>query len=409
MSVICEECGKIYHIDPQKLSEKIGDGKKAKFRCRVCDQMIIISMADASADPEEGAPAPIQEHRFAPVTPPPPSNESAFPTSDTANSTESPEQDLTPPSSAPTTAKMSAQSKSGGSIGLRGKMFFLFLVIPLSLMAASGIFTQKQMDRLAADLTEQSAEVVRKLAIETFAERARTVAAQCRIFLASHPDLNREDFNYDIEFKHIAVQKLGDKGFTILLQRPSQEQNWIIWAHPDARVVGIADLSMQKRLMGDNFDEFYKVINQSKGGKREAMGYFTELNSDGRRDNLFMAITPIEFTPYMIASVAYLEDFVGKVQTLEADAARRTRTTLNINLMIIIGSLIIIGLSITIYGYRLTQNIKRLTDAADRISVGELDTVIEIRSTDEIGKLAESISRMQDSLRLSIERLRRRR
>ncbi len=420
MSVICEECGKIYHIDPQKLGAKIADGEKAKFRCRVCDHMIIISMMDASADPEEGAPAPIQEHRVVPVTPSLSSSDASVSReTDTAHSTESTElqpADLVPASpepqaapSAPKSAKKSVSPKNGGGMGLRGKMFFLFLVIPLSLMAASGIFTQRQMDRLAADLTEQSTEVVRKLAVETFAEKARAVAVQCKIFLASRPDLNREDFNYDIEFKQIAVQKLGDKGFTILLQQPSQDQDWIIWAHPDPRIVGIADLSTQKRLLGDNFDEFYKVINQTQGGKREAMGYYKEITSDGTRDNLFMAITPIEFTPYMIASIAYLKDFVGKVQILEADAAKRTRTTLNINLMIIIGSLIIIGLSITIYGYRLTQNIKRLTDAADRISVGELDTVIEIRSTDEIGKLAESISRMQDSLRLSIERLRRRR
>jgi HAMP domain-containing protein len=64
---------------------------------------------------------------------------------------------------------------------------------------------------------------------------------------------------------------------------------------------------------------------------------------------------------------------------------------------------------ILIYGYRLSKNIGKLTDAADRISVGELDVVIEIKSSDEIGALAEAISRMQDSLRFSIERLRRRR
>jgi HAMP domain-containing protein len=65
--------------------------------------------------------------------------------------------------------------------------------------------------------------------------------------------------------------------------------------------------------------------------------------------------------------------------------------------------------ALPIYGYRLSKNIGKLTDAADRISVGELDVVIEIKSSDEIGALAEAISRMQDSLRFSIERLRRRR
>jgi HAMP domain-containing protein len=57
----------------------------------------------------------------------------------------------------------------------------------------------------------------------------------------------------------------------------------------------------------------------------------------------------------------------------------------------------------------LTGRIKSLTDVADRISVGELDAEIKIKSKDELGDLAEAISRMQDSIRLSIERLRRRR
>ena len=72
-------------------------------------------------------------------------------------------------------------------------------------------------------------------------------------------------------------------------------------------------------------------------------------------------------------------------------------------------SLVVLGASILIYGYRMTRNIRELTEAADRISIGELDTTIPVRSSDEIGMLAEAISRMQDSLRLSIERLRRRR
>jgi len=50
--------------------------------------------------------------------------------------------------------------------------------------------------------------------------------------------------------------------------------------------------------------------------------------------------------------------------------------------------------------------IKTLTNAADRISIGELDVEIQATAKNEIGDLAAAISRMQDSLRLSIERLR---
>jgi methyl-accepting chemotaxis protein len=49
----------------------------------------------------------------------------------------------------------------------------------------------------------------------------------------------------------------------------------------------------------------------------------------------------------------------------------------------------------------------RLIEAADRFSVGELSVQITRTSQDEIGDLADAMSRMQESIRLSIERLRR--
>jgi methyl-accepting chemotaxis protein len=57
---------------------------------------------------------------------------------------------------------------------------------------------------------------------------------------------------------------------------------------------------------------------------------------------------------------------------------------------------------------RLTQPIIRLTEAANRISLGELDDAIAVASDDEIGQLAESLERMRISLKQAIERLRRR-
>ncbi len=52
--------------------------------------------------------------------------------------------------------------------------------------------------------------------------------------------------------------------------------------------------------------------------------------------------------------------------------------------------------------------IKKLTEVAEKISVGDMGAEIKIKSRDEIGNLAEAIMRMQDSLRRAIERLRRR-
>jgi methyl-accepting chemotaxis protein len=85
--------------------------------------------------------------------------------------------------------------------------------------------------------------------------------------------------------------------------------------------------------------------------------------------------------------------------------AGRIETTIAI---ILSSTLLIIGTTVFIFACRLTTRVRSLTDAADRISIGDLEVDIPIRSKDEFGKLAEAISRMQDSIRLSIERLKRR-
>jgi len=76
----------------------------------------------------------------------------------------------------------------------------------------------------------------------------------------------------------------------------------------------------------------------------------------------------------------------------------------NINFGIIGGALIFIGLIIFLYGKKLTEKIKHLSGIADRISSGDLDAEINIKSKDEIGKLADALFRIQESLKVSKEK-----
>jgi methyl-accepting chemotaxis protein len=57
----------------------------------------------------------------------------------------------------------------------------------------------------------------------------------------------------------------------------------------------------------------------------------------------------------------------------------------------------------------ITRPIARLAEVADRMSLGELDIEIDVTGANEVGQLAESLRRMQASLRSAIERLRVRR
>ena len=94
---------------------------------------------------------------------------------------------------------------------------------------------------------------------------------------------------------------------------------------------------------------------------------------------------------------------------MQSRAKALTDNARMIALMTLGATLLLIGIIVFVYVYRLTGKIKSLTEVAERISAGELEIEIETRSRDEIGDLAEDIARMQDNIRLCIERLQRRR
>jgi len=55
----------------------------------------------------------------------------------------------------------------------------------------------------------------------------------------------------------------------------------------------------------------------------------------------------------------------------------------------------------------IVRPIKKLTETAERISTGDLEVQIDVKSENEIGELAAAIGRMQDSIRIAIGRLKR--
>lgn len=393
MTVICEECGKVYHIDPDKLDQY--KGKSVRVRCGECGHVTQISkLIDAAGESADDFPA---------------ADDSDMPSFAPEEEIEEEEEPISRPERMSVGA---TEIRTSGWLGLRGKMMVLFLVLPILLMAISGYISQQQLNKLANEITEDSTNLVLQEGKEKLMQKARDVALQVEIYLRNNPELEREDFFYDPDFSGIAVQSVGETGYTCLIQQPEPDrgQNWTIWAHPNPNIIGIDDIDMIRKALGPYFDHFFEVLTGSQGMK-ESEGFYRWKDPDGKIREKYMAISPvqIEGSPFLLMSTAYIDEFTNKTESLKERAQKLATDTRNINFAILIGAIVLIGLIIIVYGYRLTRNIQYLTEAADRISVGDLEAEIDVHSKDEIGNLADAISRMQDSLRFSIERLRRRR
>jgi methyl-accepting chemotaxis protein len=243
------------------------------------------------------------------------------------------------------------------------------------------------------------------MAEEKIGDLSVAAARQCRLYLLSHPELMKEDFNKDPGFKSLAVQKVGLTGYTALYQLPGSDGVWRTWAHINSKFIA-TDMSSLKQSLGKNFAGFRKIYAGVKGGK-QSRGYYTWQDRDAKFRDKFMVCTPIAGTRFVIAATTYLDEFSAPARMMASNAIKITDRARIAILAVLGATLLLIGLIVSIYGHRLTGKIKSLTEVADLINEGELGREIETKSKDEIGDLAEAIARMQDSIRLSSERLRR--
>lgn len=417
MIIICEECSKKYRLDANKLQ-----GESARFKCKACDHLIQLTVPTQGKDfygsGGEGATPPhtsvsnenldrietkhINGKQYA--------ISDIVPDSENADGLETYSMGFGDTGTDDSVKDISLPFETlpiSATRSLRTKMIILFFFLPVTLFTISSAFFLFQMNRLENLLTNESVRIVNRMAEEKIADLSRAVATQCKLYLMNKPSLKKEKFAQDVKFEQLAVQKVGTTGYTALYERPGKDGVWRTWSHVQPKIIGI-DMAELKKPLGSNFDGFWQIFTGVKGGE-ESKGYYTWKDSDNRLRKKFMACTPIEGTKYVIAATTYLEELTQSVTELKYRSHMLARRVITVIAIILVTTLILIGAIVLIYSFRLTRKIRRLTEVTDRISIGDLDAHISVRSKDEIGELAEAISRMQESIRLSIERLRSRR
>jgi len=84
------------------------------------------------------------------------------------------------------------------------------------------------------------------------------------------------------------------------------------------------------------------------------------------------------------------------------------RVILNLGLFFLVGIFLAVILAILVITFQVSRPIAYLTNAAHKISMGELEKPVRLQVKNEIRILAEAIERMRMSLKISIERLQKR-
>jgi HAMP domain-containing protein len=242
-----------------------------------------------------------------------------------------------------------------------------------------------------------------RLGEKVIKQKAIDVAAQMEIFIKSHPKMKREDLLKDPWLKSIAVQKVGETGYTAV--------------HDDK---GISHFHVNPQIMGTDLHDlsgklpaFWKILEASLKGP--AFGYYDWKDADGKIRPKYMYLAPVQGTDLIIAATTYIDEFSkpakgieGRMKFVERGYFDAYEMRIQLFYFVILVALVFLLMVVYFYSRSVIHPIRYLSEVADRISMGDLDTPIQIKAKGEVGLLAESVERMQTSVKAALERLQKR-
>jgi methyl-accepting chemotaxis protein len=170
----------------------------------------------------------------------------------------------------------------------------------------------------------------------------------------------------------VATWKNGQSGFAFLVDEKSK-----VLAHPRADYV-----QTQKRLTEHPLVAAYHVDSKS---------HLLEFTEDGNDVLGF-----VEGNKYGWAVV---------VQQNEAELLGPLRSTMTIGIGLLIGAILLVVAAAVMFSRLLIRPIVGMTAAADRMSMGELQTPLVASGTDELASLARSLERLRKSMRAAMSRI----
>lgn len=443
MITICEECGKKYKVDPAKIA-----GTEAKFKCKSCGHLITISHP----------PSPIKAKQPGPSIPP---------ESETQEAAE-----LKPIKASPATDESVKQDKrpvftrpAKSRLGLTAKLFMMMIIVSLVPLAMFWGLTLKQtkermrndtkrhINQISISITSHVEEWVDKNAgiLKTLASMEDIISMErlkqeplLETVRKVYPWIYRT-FTIDVDGNNIArndgrplinyanrqyfIDIMNGKAITwytfiderskkptLLLAAPIIRYDKIVGVIANA--ISLNDVS--KRKVTWEFDKTgfaFMVDNKGRVLAHKNKNYILQ------QKNLSHHPLIAAFKKGHIGSISFTQDgrsllgrargtalgWIVALQQEEKEAFYLIEQMMSYAYLLLAVTVVFVFIIAWFFGRALSRPIIRLTDAADRISVGELEVKIDTARKDEIGDLAVAIARMQDSIRLSIERLRQRR
>ncbi len=346
MEVTCDKCGKIYRIDENKLKKKI-----SKLGCKTCGHVIMVEKSvDSEARGEEES---YSEQTIA-----------LSPGADEAT---------------PSHQESSLDSSSRRS--------------PFSESAGSSSTSGQAPAPLAGHPPQKGTLASKKI---FWMNRIQVRMSAILIFLTTVILLVYALFNYQMEKS--AMNEEISLFAEITTTRLSNHLVEPFWALDDDLLKDSINSEMMDK-------QIYAILIRDRNGKTIYMG-----RKRGKNWNIIETTDEINDSSLTMRRMNIVkgDDKIGAVEvylTPEFMEEELKRSTIYMIIAVIILDIILFISIYSILKRMIIRPIMQLTDAAEQMSMGDLNVQFNIRTKNEIGLLIKALERMQTSLRFAMERL----
>lgn len=267
--------------------------------------------------------------------------------------------------------------------------------------------------------------------------RAQDISRQCDVYLHEHPGMTIEALQSDSYFRALAVQDVGVGGYTVL----AKKDGGVFLFHKVSTLEGVPVTAFATQLpalvalyeqhlanptgiTGGVYD-----WQEPDGSIRQKYGCLCDLEEQSTYQGTPTGTLTLVYTAYfddyakpavttqnsintsitatqnkINTSIAATQDSINtSMDETNASIDSKVSDVRTRNIVIILAIVIVVAIIAFLVGRSVTKPITQLTAVADKVSKGELDVKIDIKSKDEIGDLAGSFERMVAAVRFLSE------
>ena len=149
--------------------------------------------------------------------------------------------------------------------------------------------------------------------VNLMAEKIKSISEKAReeieVYLSEHPDMTLKDLQNNEVFQSIAVQRVGDTGYTFV----EDDDLLIMFFHKDPAMVGFDTNTIKETLPAA-----WEIASLAKGG-HEASGFYDWVESNGVVREKYTHIFPIgrktaDGVGLFVGATTYVDEYGGSVQ-----------------------------------------------------------------------------------------------